>query len=61
MSQQVGSWFPCRSPCRYAAEAVSFLGVDDTSLQATPTQIRADASQQSSWLGDACHQPRIIS
>ena len=38
-----------------------FLVVDDTSLLAMPTQIRADASQQSSWLRDAFHQMRIIS
>jgi hypothetical protein len=32
------------------------MDVDDTSQQAMPTQIRADASQQSSWFGDAFHQ-----
>jgi len=37
------------------------MNVDDTSQQAMLTQIRADASQQSSWMGDAFHQMWIIS
>ncbi|WP_296224005.1 hypothetical protein [Ralstonia sp. UBA689] len=37
------------------------MGVDDTSQIAMPMQIRLDALQQSSWLGDAFHQARIIS